>query len=428
MRLSLALWFVLMSSVAGAQGPPPTEPAPRAITAKPGLEWISAIRVMDPAPSRFNPGNAVLRLPQFWAQTELRPNLRVELGSRATFVVRPRLLGVTESSWATGLDRRDAQDTTANWTELYLNYRPNDVVQFSYGLQNYQWGPAELLSPSNRIFHEVGVFRDAVYYVRGRHLARVNVSSGKEWSLVALAELGDNGEPDFNTGQPFSRKAQAKLEYAAPSGVGYVGASFGVRQAGRPWFGEYASYSITEGLSAYVDATHARGSDAWYPVRGVDGRPAFARRDLESGAWRTLGVAGLRYTFVDGTDLRAEVMHQDAGYSNIDMRLAVEAAASSPTAVGAAPYFAPGLELLGRHLALVSVRFPDLPPDQHLVVQGRYLRSLSDRSGVVFATATLETTDALVLFASAAWTHGRDVAEFSRATRATLTGGAVWSW
>jgi hypothetical protein len=93
-----------------------------------------------------------------------------------------------------------------------------------------------------------------------------------------------------------------------------------------------------------------------------------------------------------------------------------------------APYLAPGLEFLGRRLALLSVRVPDLPPRDHVVVHARYLRSFTDGSGVTFATASLETTDRLVLFVSATWTHGGDAAEFSRLARASVLGGAVWTW
>ena len=53
------------------------------------------------------------------------------------------------------------------------------------------------------------------------------------WSLVALAELGDNGEPDFNAGEPFRRQGQAKFEYAAPAGTWYLGVTGGARQGHR---------------------------------------------------------------------------------------------------------------------------------------------------------------------------------------------------
>jgi hypothetical protein len=357
----------------------------------------------------------------------LRPNASVGLGSRLLFVARPRLLAHTESTWADGLDRRDTRDASANWTELFVNWQVGHALQFTYGLQNFQWGPAELISPSNRIFHEVGIFRDPIYYVRGKHLARANVSIGKEWSLVTLAELGDNGEVDFNAGEPFRRQGQSKLEYAAPSGVGYVGVTAGARQHAPWWFGEYGSWSLTEGLSVYVDASHTRGSRAWYPVITED-VPRFSRRDADADAWRTLALLGLRYTFVNGVDVRGEYLHQDAGYSTGDLALAASAAAAATSADAFAPYLAPGLELLGRRLALLSVRVPDLPPSKHLVVQGRYLQSFTDRSGVAFVTASLEAANALVLFASATAVHGGDTDELSRLVRGTLVGGAVWTW
>ena len=117
---------------------------------------------------------------------------------------------------------------------------------------------------------------------------------------MALAELGDNGEVDFNAGEPFRRQGQAKLEYAASLGTRLRGRDGGCPSRGRaPWFGEYGSWSLTEGLSAYVDATHTQGSRAWYPVPDGRGAAVFVRRDEDADAWRTLAVAGLRYTFVE---------------------------------------------------------------------------------------------------------------------------------
>lgn len=122
------------------------------------------------------------------------------------------------------------------------------------------------MSPSNRLFHEGGVFRDPLYYVRGRHLLRVNLSSGRQWSLVALAELGANGEPPFEAGNQFRRQGQAKLEWTDAAGSGYNGVTAGVREAASPWFGGYGSLPVTEGLSIYADVSASSRSRAWYPV------------------------------------------------------------------------------------------------------------------------------------------------------------------
>jgi hypothetical protein len=412
----------------GQEPPPPPSERPPPVTWRGSVEWIAAVRVTQPADTPLNPGNALLRIPQLWTQAEVRPHLRVDLGSRLTAVARPRGVANAQAAWAGNLPRADAHDTSANWTELYVNWRPVDLVQVTYGLQNFQWGPAELLAPSNRLFHETGVFRDQLYYVRGRHLLRVNLSPGRDWSAIAIAEVSENGEAPFIAREPFRRQGQVKVEYSAPTGRGYIGGTFGGREGGRPWFGEYASVSLTDGLSAYVDATHARGSRAWYPVAGADGWPAFVRRDLDSDAWRTLAVAGLRYTFVAGPDLRIEAVHQDAGYTKDELALSAAAAGVAASREDLAPYVAPGLELTGRRLALVSLRVPDLPPHRHLMLHGRYLRSLTDGSGVAFLTASLDAADAVVLFASASLTHGSQTAEFSRLARGGAVFGTVWTW
>jgi hypothetical protein len=401
-------------------------PPPPAVTWRGSVEWIGAVRWTDPAETPLNPGNLTFRIPQFRMQGEVRPHLRVDLGTRVTGVARPRGLAVAQSVRASGAAREGDADASANWTELFVNWRPADALHVTYGLQNFQWGPAELLAPSNRLFHETGVFRDQLYYVRGRHLLRVNLSAGREWSLVALAELTGNGEAPFVAGERFRRQGQIKGEYAAPSGRGYIGLTAGAREGARPWFGEYASYEVAGGLSAYVDATHAMGSRAWYPVPLPGGGAAFVQSDLDSDRWRTLAVAGLRYTFVAGPDARLEYLYQDGGYRRHEIDMAALALATSPAAADA--FVAPGLEFLGRRLALVSLRLPDLPPRRQLVLHGRYLRSLTDRSGVAFLTAGLDAADAVVLFASASVTHGRATAEFSRLARAGLVAGAVWTW
>jgi hypothetical protein len=399
--------------------------APPLVTWRASVETIGAVRWTEPADTPLNPGNARFRIPQLRAQADVRPNVRIELGPRITAVLRPRGLATTQAEWATGLPRTTSSDASANWTEAYVNWRPTDSLQVTYGLQNFQWGPAELLAPSNRIFHETGVFRDQLYYVRGRHLARVNVSSGRQWSLVGLAELTGNGEDPFVAGQPFRRQGQIKGEYSAPSGRGYVGLTAGGRDGSRPWFGEYASYEVAGGLSAYVDATHSQGSRAWYPV-SLPAGTTFVRRDLEVDTWRTLAVAGLRYTFVAGPDVRVEYLHQDAGYTRGEVDLAAGALVAS--SAQAAPFIAPGLEFLGRRMALASLRVPDLPPSDRLALQGRYLRSFTDGSGVAFLTGTLDAADAVVLFASGSVTHGRHTTEFSRLIRAGVAAGAVWTW
>lgn len=424
-----ALLAILMGAApAVAQDPTPeASAAPGPVALRWNIEWISAVRGVAPADTALNPGNAVLRIPQLEIQTEVRPNLRLEIRSRLQVIARPRVRASLERAWSSGLPPARREDAGANWTELYASWRPTDVVALAWGLQNFQWGPAELVSPSNRIFHETGVFRDQLYYVPGRHLLRVNLSLGRQWSLVTFGELGATADNAFRAGERFRRAAQAKLEYAGGGGATYAGIVAGARGGSRPWIGGYASVALGEGFSAYVDASAQRGSSAWYPVAGP-GHAEFRQALRDDGDARWLALLGLRYTFVNGTDARVEYLHQDAGWSRAQFSLAIAALRGTGTRAGLDAYTAPGLEFLGRRLVLASVRWPDLGPGKRVQVQTRYLRSSTDHSGVGFVTASVNTTDALVLFGSAAVTHGGWTSEFSRVVRSSVVAGAVYAW
>ncbi len=258
------------------------------------LEWLSAASTTAYRDTAVNPANDVLRVPQASAQTELRPDLRIELGDELLRVVaRPRLLLEGSRARTAGVWRAEETDASAEWLELYGSWRVSEQLTVAYGLQNFQWGPAELLSPSNRIFHETGFTRDPLYAVRGKHLVRVNLSAGRAFSAVVLAEVRANDDAPFVAGEPFEPKAEAKLEWSAPGGRGYVGVTGGAGQRSRGFFGEYGALSLTDGLSVYADAVHQAGSRAWYPVfipvpgTAIVRRSARARRapDFARSRW-----------------------------------------------------------------------------------------------------------------------------------------------
>jgi hypothetical protein len=435
----------LVSPTARAQDAEPpartadTTASPR-VSARFNVDWLNAVRFSSPAEGELNPGNARLWLPQVFGQTDLRVNLRVEFGSRAQLIVRPRVRGAISLSSADGLPRREEREADAEWTELYGVWMPGDSVAIAWGLQNFQWGPAEVLAPNNRIFHESGLFRDPLYYVPGKHLLRVNLSAGKQWSVVALAELGATDDAPFRAGEAFTRQVLAKAEYTTASGASYAGFTAGATDGTPPWFGGYGSFAITEGWSVYADTSHTHGSQAWYPVVGrvvppttpasatPGAVPTFARTRAGDDTWTTLAVFGARYTFARGDDLRVEWLLNGAGWAHDELRLGFEAARVAPTRDAFAPYLAPGLEYIGRRFVYVSLRDPELPPSKRTQVQTRYLHSLTDGSRVLFVTGSYDATDAMVLFTSGTLTGGPAEGEFSRLVRGSVVFGATYTW
>lgn len=395
------------------------------------VEVIGAVRGLVPATTVINPGNRALRLPETTWMGDLRGNFRLEAGSRLSVVLRPRVNGDIQRVAPDDVGADTTRNGHAQLAEAFVTWRPADTLAVTYGLQNFQWGPAELLSPSNRVFHETGLFRDPLYSVRGRHLLRANVSLGRQWSLVALADLSHNGagaDEAFRAGAPFRRQGLLKVEWSAPGGGSYAGVTGGVVEAARPWFGEYGTWMLSDAIALYVDASHARGSAAWYPARVHPATsPGFVQRPHRDD-WQTMAVAGLRYTFVRGDELRVEYVHQDAGYARDELRNAPAMLLLVPTRAQFERFAAPGLEFLGRDLALVSLRSPDLPPGKRVNLQLRYLRSFTDDSGVGFGNVTVNITGAMVGFATVALTHGPDWAEFSRVARGSFTAGVVYSF
>jgi hypothetical protein len=395
------------------------------------LEWLTSAQATAPADTPVNPENAVLAMPQASASTELRPDLRLERGADLQLVARPRLLLVGSKARVAGAWQEEQRDATVQWLELFGAWRLDERLAVAYGLQNFQWGPAELLSPSNRIFHETGFTRDPLYVVRGKHLVRVNVSSGRSLTAVLLAEVQPNGEEPFIAGAPFEPMAEAKVEWASPSGRGYLGVTGGAGRTRRGFFGEYGALSIGDGLSVYADAVHQAGSEAWVPVEAPGGAATFEHPGRLWGL-RTLVVGGVRYTFTGGADLRLEYVFDEAGWDRTRLVLAERAAQAPPGPPPAvAPvvsWLRPGFELLGRQLAYASLALADLPPGKRTKLQARVLAALEDGSAAAFVTASLDATESVVAFASAGATDGVSHGALSRLVRGMALLGAVVTW
>jgi hypothetical protein len=152
---------------------------------------------------------------------------------------------------------------------------------------------------------------------------------------------------------------------------------------------------------------------------------------METRGLRTTALAGLRYSFENGNDARVEYLFDEAGWTDAQLSSAQAAAVARLAAgdpSGIAPFLDPGFELLGRHLLYASLSLPDLPPGERTRLQGRYLRSLTDGSGMAFVTGSFDATEAVVAFVSLSATHGPEDGALSRLTRAAFAAGATVNW
>lgn len=385
------------------------------------LDWLSSARGLVPTETPLNFENRVLRLPQLRLSSEVRPSLVLEWGGFLTLVARPRLQGSFELPQVGGQWPEATTELATSIPELFGSWRASDWLALSWGLQNFQWGPGELSSPSNRLFHESGLLRDPLYLVQGKHLVRVNLSSGKELSAVALVELSEVEAQPFVAREDFAPSAHVKLEYAEASGSWLVGVTgFGaVEQV--PGFGEYAQVQVNDTLALYLDASHVHEPVAWVP-----GESAFTRveADDDLGLFTT-ALLGARLSFESGAEARVEVLYNQAGWDEDDFE---DAAALVLRTGDLEPWLAPGFELIGQRFVFVSMRMPELPPMKKVTVMPRVLVSATDGSAAAFVTVSAEAGDSTTAFLSAFGTLGDPHDELSRLARAAVTFGVINTW
>lgn len=396
-----------------------------------GLHWRGSLDLFSSvlgiwrASGQLNPDNQVLRTPHGVVDNQLRPNLRFEL-DRLQVVVRPRF----SLDWSV---RRDEDAWSDEWKgsvdlpEAYASWRVNDVFSLSYGLQNYQWGPAETLNATNTIIHRP-YNRNLLTLVKGKQIVRLNISYGRRFSTILLFEPGDNGEPPFRFNTRFDRKILLRTELTSRSGASYVGLAGGAGSLSAEWFGEYGSVALSDAFSIYIDARHQAGSDAWYPTASADDPVGFEQR--RSQHIKTIGVAGARYTFESGADLRVEYIHNDVGYTRQEERLATQNVltrlATTPAVLGYLQ--APGLDLPGQKYAYASARAPDLLKDKSLTMDLRVIKNFADNTGIVFVNIEWFATDALVVFSSSSIAFGREDGDLTRQARAYSILGIRHTW
>lgn len=410
---SLATCAIVMTAPAFAADDP--------VTFRGSLSWLTSYAHTEPLDSALNPDNQALLIPEHRGTTELRPNLKLTT-SALQLIARPRIR-VQFEEVTVGDEKQPSNGSIKDEiNEAYLQWTVSDAVTFAYGRQSYQWGAAESLSPSNRIFHETAQSKNVLYDVRGRDMARVNFSVGKSFSTVVMAEVEENEDQGtFVAEQEFKTSGLIKPEFSWNNGADYIGLVGGAREKSRGWIGQYFNISlpIPDGLSLYGDASQQRGSDSWYPVATTTMTPAgpvdvisFERNQIDDEKVRTLAVGGLRYDFEGGTVIRAEHIWNDAAYDEEERELALKAfKTENPLQLAefetnARRFLTPGLEVPGRRFAFVSIYAPDLFNFKDLTLYLRGMRSVTDGSTEGYGSIEYKVGDAGTIMVAGSGTSG----------------------
>ncbi len=384
------------------------------------MSWLQSVKADYPAESELNPDNSLQAIHDRQADSELRPNLRLSADD-IQLIARPRIryqaLRTTTNSKTSDI----TSTTNTEIREAFLQWTLSEQTTFAYGLQNYQWGGAESLSPSNRIFHETAVQRTALFEARGKNLARMNFTVGKSFSTVIMADVEKNEDDTaFRYGETWQPSVLIKPEINWNNGADYMGLVVGGRAEGKPWLGEYFSYGVPfiDGITVFADAAHERGDQVWRPIQGSEGRTTdFKQVHSEERKIKTIAAGGMKYDFVGGSIVRVEYILNEPGLSSDERKQAKAGLTSLLPQDRAvfkdhlAKFLTPGLELPGQRYWYTSLHMPDFVDFKDLIFTVRILHAVNDGSKSVYGNFEYKIGDSGTLALALSGTHGQDDSE-----------------
>jgi hypothetical protein len=394
------------------------EPEPSMWESRLNLDWLNGIYGRVASSSTFNPDNTVFEIEDRGARTDLNVDYRLTYNSKHKIVLRPRAYSqythtsFTNTRPATAVERNRGK---VEFTEAFGEAWLLDELGVTVGQQNFQWGPAEFISPSNTIFHFNSNQRSLLWKEKGHDLLRVNWSPSQWLSLIFISEPMSNGDPSYIAEKDFHPKVLVKAELrSASEAQNYLGLTGGTEEEGMPFVGAYFNGTIIEGLSVYSDFRFTQEGFAYFPKQeGPFFNMEEDDRFLPSN-WHHLGVYGVRYE-QGSWDLRLELINNSRAYSKNDFTNALLAGIpQNPRAASNADRLSrPGLELLSKNYGYISLRIPDLGSEKQFQLSFRYVISGMDQSTMLSSSLEWALGDHWVSIAEGRQSFGAKDSEFT---------------
>ncbi|WP_025324139.1 hypothetical protein [Deferrisoma camini] len=381
------------------------------------LRLLGSHRYQVPTLGSLDPDNRVLSLPRQTSEGEVRFDASLQVG-RLLLTAKPRLR-LTRDHWQDGPRAGDTErDEETVLLEGAARWRFHDTLFVSFGRENLQWGPGQLVNPSNPFFAENGR-ENPVREISGMDFLRVVWLPSYEWTVSWITNTG-RGEGDLQ-GRDWHPSHALKVEY-----VGYE-ANGGLVVHGGPddktSFRAFGRWTASDALLLYAEASVQKGTKALYPT---DGPPplGLALDDVRSDdpALLPFTLVGASYTLEAGPTLSLEYVFNGEGYRAGDARRFFD------LAHGAAELVAQGLltpdpggvptrlRLLRRHYLFGQYLQSEIA--DRFTVLVRWTQNLDDRSGLATGYFEWNLSDRWRLFSFAACGSGGNRDEFGSVVRA----------
>lgn len=376
----------------------------------------------------LNPGNQYFQFPSEVGEIDFRPDWKFSFLKFHKLVMRPRyLLNSSRTRYTNPTSETNTARGKFELTDFFLEDQWADSLKTVVGLQVYQWGPAELINPSNPLFHFNNRQRGAFYKEKGQVLLRANLDWNKHWGQVFIFEPISNNEPEWVSRTNFVQKGLLKTEYRFDNPVNYMGLVVGREELQKSFFGEYLTVSPYEGFSLYTDARHTEGLIPYRPQGNIYAGYSLERNDAIT-SWYTLAVSGLRYEAVN-YDLRLEYVYNEHGLNKEKFaQYLLTIQQLTPDLPNNLVAFAkPGLELLGQQYLYLSLRFPNLGKKEDMSLAFRIIGSVQDSSAVLQSDFDKNINDHLTAYLEAFTPSGAKETELNLFGQSFYMVGLKWN-
>jgi len=374
------------------------------------------------ADASVNPGNQIFLLPSELLTADLRAEAKWR-GEKNQIIIRPRYRAERSRTETSGLSS-EKSESDWNITDAFWESQLNENVSLTAGLQVYQWGPAELLNPSNPLFHFNSRQRSFGYKEKGKVLLRGNYTLGKLDNFVFLIEPVSNNEPGWVEGD-FTPKALIKYEHQSEETASHIGVVIGQDEKEKKFFGSYFNWQFSEASSLYADAKTTEEEIGYKAIQAGPFYNLVAPADQKE--WPVLAVTGLRWE--GDFDIRGEYIYNSAGFTEEEWHSVLNSLANplNPEYANNFRNFQKsGLELPGKHYCYVSFRVNEPFDYSDLNIYLRDLYSLQDYSSQIQFEFDKAIGDAWVMFGSASAAIGRNEAEFKLLNKWQALIGVKW--
>lgn len=412
--------------------------------------WLTMYSYLDLLKnSPINPDNNILCWPTKYLYSVLRTDFKVN-SNRFVVVFRPRIreelyyltnnksiqnnyyepvIGAIVDNDIKSINKIHSK-FSLYINEAYAQFILLEDLILTYGIQNYQWGPAESVSPSNKIFKEEITQKGLMYEPLGKYIFRLNYTFAQYFSIIGMIELQErenNTKSVFNmkvSEGEFHLKGLLKTEIAWEGGSNYFGIVLGSIHKDKPWVGEYLSYNISfiDGLSFYFDSSHVKGSNTYYPVvyeyyQSIQSLNYVILEQNHKSSDKIFNtyVLGLKYDLEQGSIIRLEYINNSNGYTKKDYNLILNSFSDQDNPIqlnfyktNLEKFYLSDLDLYGKKYLYFSLYYPDVFDISDLNLYFKNISSLDDNSQFWDLSLEYSLTDNSVISSSGSLYLGND--------------------